>query len=333
MALGLPPPPPESWERWPQHHPTSADYAMMATGLLPYDHRPVTTAPLQRPALAPHFVAGPPFHLTSMTPVASPGTYHGSVHYAGYIPYSPPPAADAPFKPQHCVERPQPSEMHLEPGFQRPSDGCLSAERSPSPSIKSEAQMSTSAGSTVSDATTATSTSSKGLVPNVRINGAPVHQFHTPVDKLMRAIQAMMVDENSTDKAGSTQADQEKQTKTKPRRFCCDIPGCSKIFAQKNNLETHRRAHTGERPYVSDGSPVFNKRVAKGGGIGLRVLRAWLYPGCQPQGEIAVHSARCRASSGLTHIRRTSAVTRESSPTFAPSAGRLSRKRETSSST
>lgn len=44
---------------------------------------------------------------------------------------------------------------------------------------------------------------------------------------------------------------QRSRTKTKRKRFCCDIPGCSKMFTQKNNLDTHRRSHTGESPYVS----------------------------------------------------------------------------------
>ncbi|GAB1315014.1 DNA-binding transcription factor [Madurella fahalii] len=249
MALGLQPPPPENWERWPQHHPTSADYSMMGPGMVPYEPRPGTTAPLQRSTLAPHFVAGPAFNLNPMTPATSPGTYHGPVSYGGYVPYGPSPTLDAPFKSQHCLERAQPTFMHTEPGFQRHKDGWRSAERSPSPSIKSETQMSTSANSTTSDSS-ATSTASKNIIPNVRVNGAPVHEFHTPVDKLMRTIQAIMAEDDSTDKTEPPQRSHAREVKAKRRRFCCDIPGCSKTFAQKNNLDTHRRAHTGECPYV-----------------------------------------------------------------------------------
>lgn len=44
------------------------------------------------------------------------------------------------------------------------------------------------------------------------------------------------------------------RAKAKRKRFFCDVPGCSKMFAQRNNLETHRRSHTGESPYVSRSS-------------------------------------------------------------------------------
>jgi hypothetical protein len=44
---------------------------------------------------------------------------------------------------------------------------------------------------------------------------------------------------------------QRGRGKAKRKRFSCDFPGCSKMFAQKNNLDTHRRSHTGESPYVS----------------------------------------------------------------------------------
>lgn len=250
MALGLQPPPPENWERWSQHHPTNADYSMMGPSMVPYEARPGTTVPLQRSALPPHFVASPAFNLGPMTPVTSPGTYHGPVSYGGYVSYSPSPTLDAPFKSQHCLERPQPTLMHAEPGFPKHKDGWRSVERSPSPSIKSEAQMSTSATSTASDSS-ATSTASKNIVPNVRVNGAPVHEFHTPMDKLMRTIQAIMTEDGSADKAEPPQRSQAREVKAKRRRFCCDIPGCTKTFAQKNNLDTHRRAHTGECPYVS----------------------------------------------------------------------------------
>ncbi|KAM7183173.1 hypothetical protein V8F33_013749 [Rhypophila sp. PSN 637] len=41
------PPAPAGWSRWPQHHPDGEYY--MDPGIMPYDSRPITTAPLQRP--------------------------------------------------------------------------------------------------------------------------------------------------------------------------------------------------------------------------------------------------------------------------------------------
>ncbi len=42
-----------------------------------------------------------------------------------------------------------------------------------------------------------------------------------------------------------------RSKKTKRRRLFCNIEGCNKVFAQRNNLEVHLRSHTGECPYVS----------------------------------------------------------------------------------
>jgi len=45
---------------------------------------------------------------------------------------------------------------------------------------------------------------------------------------------------------------QGERLQTKERKvFFCDIPGCSKTFYQKTHLDIHRRAHTGDKPYVS----------------------------------------------------------------------------------
>lgn len=36
----------------------------------------------------------------------------------------------------------------------------------------------------------------------------------------------------------------------KKRKYFCDQPDCGKSFAQKTHLEIHRRAHTGQKPFV-----------------------------------------------------------------------------------
>ncbi|KAK4107096.1 hypothetical protein N656DRAFT_764020 [Canariomyces notabilis] len=189
--------------------------------------------------MALHSVPRDTFGLCSM--ITSVTTPYPSVSYGDDVAYSTPSALDAPFEARQFLERPQAPVIHGEIGFQWHWDGRFSDDKKPSPSIKkSEAQMSTSAKSTTSDST-ATSTASTTIVPNVRVNGAPTYEFNTPVDNLMKVFKKVV--------GGETSTDQAETAETESRRFRCDIPGCTKSFTQKNNLDKHRRAHTGERPY------------------------------------------------------------------------------------
>lgn len=36
------------------------------------------------------------------------------------------------------------------------------------------------------------------------------------------------------------------------KKYPCPFDGCNKSFSQSTHLETHKRAHTGEKPYVRD---------------------------------------------------------------------------------
>jgi hypothetical protein len=38
----------------------------------------------------------------------------------------------------------------------------------------------------------------------------------------------------------------------KKRKYTCTLPGCGKSFAQKTHLDIHIRAHTGDKPFVSN---------------------------------------------------------------------------------
>jgi type IV secretory pathway VirB10-like protein len=124
-------------------------------------------------------------------------------------------------------------------------DALALVKRSRSPSIKSEAR------SPASDLP-----SPKAATPDQPAQAAPVHQFTTPIDELAKVIEEKCektLGASDKAKAGRTREMKEAQrsrAKVKRKRFCCDIDGCTKRFAQKNNLETHRRSHTGESPYV-----------------------------------------------------------------------------------
>lgn len=42
----------------------------------------------------------------------------------------------------------------------------------------------------------------------------------------------------------------ESSDAPKPKKYICDVDGCGKSFYQSTHLDTHKRAHTGEKPYV-----------------------------------------------------------------------------------
>ncbi|KAK3944140.1 hypothetical protein QBC46DRAFT_404734 [Diplogelasinospora grovesii] len=274
LALTAHPPAPAAWARWPQHHP-NGEYVMIDEGMMPYDSRPPTTAPLQqRPAMAPQYFTSPPFSAAPMASMAAP-QYQPQMPYGGvtgYDTYSPSPTAMVtPFKQEQYPERPQLRIIAPEPdvsrAFQYRKDSRSSFGGSRSPSVKSDAQLST----TMSIASNPSSVT-RTVTSNASVNGGSQIEFNTCVDTLMKTIQSKT--EVETMVKGSDpevveakefqqqlrnsappppQAELQKQPREgKPyrKRYTCDIPGCSKSFFQKTHLEIHRRAHTGDKPYT-----------------------------------------------------------------------------------
>ncbi|KAK4148101.1 C2H2 transcription factor [Dichotomopilus funicola] len=251
MAVGSLPTAPETWGRWPQPQHDGADF-MMQNGMVPYDCRTTTAAHVPRPDMSHHFLPAT-FNPTPMPTPTSP-QYHAPASYGVYDPYGAQPILEAPFKPQEALERLQPrcvvseSVVSREEG-QDDVSGLPFAKRSCSPHVKSEAP------STLPNSPSPTATDSKP-----RAQATPVHQFHTAIDNVMRVIESKReilgpANEGAVVQMEEKEAIKEAQVprtrgKAKRKRFCCDIPGCSKMFAQKNNLDTHRRSHTGESPYV-----------------------------------------------------------------------------------
>jgi hypothetical protein len=253
MVLGTLPSDAATWGRWPHQQHASTECSMVeACNMVPYDCRPGTVAPIPRPELGQQFLPGP---FTPVPPMHSPASpqYQVPVSYTAFTQYTPTQTLNPPFRHHESMKHPQPRGLPTLPaavgGFQDRNDG-LHDERSISPSIKSEPR------STVSEPA---SPHLKTIVPNLRVQGAPVYQFHSPIDRLARVIEIKrgILDTPEHKTTGPTEekvepegADtQESHGKTKRKRFCCDIPGCNKMFAQENNLDTHRRAHTGESPY------------------------------------------------------------------------------------
>lgn len=49
-----------------------------------------------------------------------------------------------------------------------------------------------------------------------------------------------------------TRDEKQKPGLPKPeKKYLCPVEACDRRFAQKAQLETHTRSHTGEKPYVS----------------------------------------------------------------------------------
>ncbi|AEO56910.1 C2H2 transcription factor [Thermothelomyces thermophilus ATCC 42464] len=252
MAIGSMPATADSWGCWPQPQPGGADFGMMQAGLVPYDCRATTAAHIPRAELSQHYL---PTTFSSAAPVHPPASpqYHAPVSYGGYNPYGAPAMLDAPFKPRESLERIQPRGLVSEPaeygGARERADEVPCVKRSCSPSVKTETNLDPS------------SPASEAAPPATPAQAAPVHQFNTAIDNVMRVIEAKREILEPTSEAESAQKQEKDETgedtqtqrsrsKPKRKRFCCDIPGCSKKFAQKNNLDTHRRSHTGESPYV-----------------------------------------------------------------------------------
>lgn len=246
---------------------------MQQAGLVSYDCRATTAAHIPRAELSQQYL---PTTFSSAAPVHSPASpqYHAPVTYCGYGPYGAPPMLDAPFKPRESLERIQPRALVSEPAecgsVRERTDAVSCVKRSCSPSVKTETNADPS------------SPASEAAPPATPVKAAPVHQFNTAIDNVMRVIEAKreILEPTSETESGQKQEKDEAtedaqvcQTtgpntrassvltmssktqrgrgKQKRKRFRCDIPGCSKMFAQKNNLDTHRRSHTGESPYVS----------------------------------------------------------------------------------
>ncbi|KAI9049524.1 hypothetical protein LZ554_006553 [Drepanopeziza brunnea f. sp. 'monogermtubi'] len=70
--------------------------------------------------------------------------------------------------------------------------------------------------------------------------------FHTPMDELMKVIQAKSPNQPQEEPSS---ARQKKPAAAKKRYQCTITDECDMSFSQKTHLDIHERKHTGERPY------------------------------------------------------------------------------------
>ncbi|KAI1377451.1 hypothetical protein F4677DRAFT_58755 [Hypoxylon crocopeplum] len=268
MALTVQPP--QSWGRWLPQQP-DGEYAMVdASGLMQYNSGPTTTAPIQRPAIPPQFMPVVD-NAYAMTPIASPPTpqYPPNNHFVfgSYTPPSPPMAPSFKNYQEQC---PPPRSIaaadHVR--YQRELGQTHPVEEVGNAQIKHEPQVA------IQQTPTPPPIASKTITRNVAEDEANEVAFNTEVDILMKAIQLRSEPDKASDFGEAAypsppQMDEEKfnlrrkscspaeassasgQNRTdRQKRYVCDIKGCGKRCSQKTQLETHKRAHTGEKPFV-----------------------------------------------------------------------------------
>ncbi|KAM0267822.1 hypothetical protein ACHAQH_010074, partial [Verticillium albo-atrum] len=82
--------------------------------------------------------------------------------------------------------------------------------------------------------------------------------FTTPVDVMMKALQKRKdkedVASNNSSEASACSVKSEPssphmEVTDKAKKYRCPYDGCPKSFQQSTHLETHKRAHTGDKPY------------------------------------------------------------------------------------
>lgn len=246
---------------------------MDSSVLLPYHASPTTTAPGQRPAMPTPFMVENAYTVAPMTsPQLTQFPPDNNFVYAHYTPQTPPTLSSS-FK--HYAEEyppPRPTTTDTEPVhavYQREHSQTHAVEQDTIPQIKYEPRVASQRSFSP-----APPVASKTIHRNVAEDKANEIEFTTNVDIMMKAIQ--LKDENQVNPdfgeaayPSPPRVDEEKfnlrrkscspeettnkgsqSGRDRQRRYVCDVKGCKKRCNQKTQLETHMRAHTGEKPYV-----------------------------------------------------------------------------------
>ncbi|GJC93629.1 hypothetical protein ColKHC_02455 [Colletotrichum higginsianum] len=243
---------PQAWGRW-QQQPTGHGYAMMDNStFVPYESRAATSAPMNGAIMAPQYMVAPQYN---MTPMPAMGHCTSQNHFA-YAQYdSPPTNMNMPFRLPAHQERPvmpvAAPEHDIPRASSYPQESPSSQnDRHSSPSTRSETKM--------SNPKTPHPLNTKDIKFNKPTSAEPVN-FTTAIDTLMKAIQKRRDSEDIVKGVPEI----EQLVKPEPRSPKPGNLKCSKVFAQRGNLQTHMATHTNAKPFVcklDDCNKMFTQR-------------------------------------------------------------------------
>ncbi|TQN73580.1 Asparagine-rich zinc finger protein AZF1 [Colletotrichum shisoi] len=257
---------PQVWFRW-QQQPTGHGYAMMdSSTFVPYEFRAATSAPMNGAIMAPQYMVAPQSH---MTPMPAMGHCTSQNHFA-YAQYdSPPTNMNMPFRLPAHQERPV---MPVAAPERDVPWASSYPQESPSAQNDRHNTVSTRSETKMSNPKIPHPLNTKDIKFNKPTSAEPVN-FTTAIDTLMKAIQKRRDSEDIVKgvpeigqlvkpeprspklEAGPTlvptpvSAPAQPIDKPKPKKYVCTIDCCGKSFYQSTHLDTHSRAHTGEKPY------------------------------------------------------------------------------------
>ncbi|KAI0898035.1 hypothetical protein F4806DRAFT_494768 [Annulohypoxylon nitens] len=267
--MAQPQDPNQAWARWPQH--PNSDYQMVDASIMQYNSIPTTTTAVHRSTLPAQFISDNTYPMAPMTsPQSSQYSPSNSFIFNQYTPPSPPSISPS-FK-QYQEECPPSRTItsDTDAGYQRDPYQTSSLEQDTRTTIKYEPQV------PAPPSLNPSSTTVKTITRNVAENEANEVVFNTEVDDLMKAIQSKDQAEKGSDFGAAAypsppQLDEEKFNlrrkscspdetsstasqggKERQKKYVCDIKGCGKRCSQKTQLETHKRAHTGEKPFLCE---------------------------------------------------------------------------------